>query len=318
MTRCAWSNARALSCVLAAASLVASLAAQAAQPTTTDVEKLIKRANELRTANKDQEALPLYQKAYEVAPTPRTAAQLGLCELSLGYFLAADGHLSQALAGRSDWIDRNRATLESSLRHSRKQIGEVVVSGSPDGASVSINGNKVGSLPLASVRVTAGQIRVEVSAPGYVDKSKTVLVVGERQERVTLQLEREGAAIEPPRASSEPSAKPAGGLGQGRMPPGRPDESSSWGMGKLAGVILVGVGVAAIATGALALRNVGADCVAPAGATCNLGSRSKVPGWTLIGAGAAAGIAGGMMFAVSGAHEEPARHAFTLSIRGAF
>ena len=83
-------------------------------------------------------------------------------------------------------------------------------------------------------------------------------------------------------------------------------------------MILVGVGVAAIATGALSLRGASEDCGAPAGAVCDKGARSKVSGWTLIGGGAALGIVGGVMFVSGGTGEEPARHAFVISLRGSF
>jgi tetratricopeptide (TPR) repeat protein len=120
----------------------------AAPATTADVEKLIKKGTDLRKQGQEQAALPLFQKAYELAATPRTAAQLGLCEMQLGYWLAAESHLSEALEGKSDWIERYRPVLQQSVRQVRKQLGEVFVSGSPADARVSINGRvQAGALP---------------------------------------------------------------------------------------------------------------------------------------------------------------------------
>src|SRR5438105_201385 len=51
---------------LAALIVLSALQAAAAQPTTADVEKLIKHGNELRTDGKDQQALAFFQKAYEI------------------------------------------------------------------------------------------------------------------------------------------------------------------------------------------------------------------------------------------------------------
>ena len=67
--------------------LFVTMPALAAKPTAADAENYIKRGNELRRSGRDQQALPLFEKAYEVAPSPRTAAQLGLCEVVLGYWL---------------------------------------------------------------------------------------------------------------------------------------------------------------------------------------------------------------------------------------
>jgi hypothetical protein len=313
MIRCSTTSVRALAGALFVASLSSALPAGAAQPTTSDAEGLIKRANALRGAKRDQEALPLYQKAYEIAPTPRTAAQLGLCETILGYWLSADTHLSEALAGKSEWIDRNRATLEQTLRMAQKQIGQVSVTGTPAGAIVSIGGKQIGTVPMAPLRVAAGQLAIEVSAPGYKDHRETVTVAGESHQTLAVNLLREGAAVEP----GAQEGVPAGGLAQKERPAGA-DSSSSWGAGKIAGVVLIGVGVAAIATGAFSLRGAAERCGAPTWAVCNQGDRSTAPGWALIGVGAAAAIAGGVTFAVSGGDEEPARHAFVLSLRGAF
>ncbi len=160
-------GSRALLIACAAVCCTLATGAWAATPTTADVERLIKRGNELRTAGKDQQALPLYEKAYQIAPTPRTAAQLGLCEMALNYWLAAEGHMSEALAGRGDWIDKNRAAIDGALQQVRKQIGELIVSGTPSGASVNINGRDAGTLPLPPIRVAVGQTRVEVTATGY-------------------------------------------------------------------------------------------------------------------------------------------------------
>jgi hypothetical protein len=50
-----------------------------------EVEALIAKGNELRRAGTPGPALPYFQKAYELARTPRTAGQLGLAELAAGY-----------------------------------------------------------------------------------------------------------------------------------------------------------------------------------------------------------------------------------------
>jgi len=62
------------------------------------VEELIRQGIELRQAGQDVRAFPLFQKAYESDRTPRTAGQLGLCELALGYWVESEKHLGEALA----------------------------------------------------------------------------------------------------------------------------------------------------------------------------------------------------------------------------
>jgi hypothetical protein len=235
--------------------------------------------------------------------------------MSLSYWLAAEAHLAEALAGRGDWIDRNRTTIETSQRQLQKQLGEVLVTGSPAGALVTINGKSAGTLPLAPVRVVAGQVRVEASAPGYVSRGETLVVTGETRERVTWHLARQGSPAQVPTAVGlAPGTPTAVGLGQMRASREPPPERRTWSARKMSGLILAGVGVASIAAGVLMLRSASSECGAPPGAVCDRGARSKAPGWSLIGVGAVAEIVGGVMLLSGG--DEPARSALVLSIRG--
>src|SRR5262245_51579666 len=95
-----------------------------------EVEELIRQGVALRRANEDQKSLPLFQKAYDLSATPRTAAQLGLVETALGYYLEAERHLNEALTTSKDaWVAKHRSTLDSTLRKVREAIGEVLIVG---------------------------------------------------------------------------------------------------------------------------------------------------------------------------------------------
>ena len=52
-----------------------AVAADAADP-----EALVSEGLQLRRKGRDQEALPLFKKAFDAKATGRTSAQLGLCE----------------------------------------------------------------------------------------------------------------------------------------------------------------------------------------------------------------------------------------------
>jgi hypothetical protein len=175
---------------------------QAAEPG--DVEELIRQGVELRLAKKDQLSLPLFQKAYHLAPTPRTAAQLGLVEMALGYRIEAERHLSEAVSSPRDiWVGKNRVTLEQSLARVRAAIGEVMVSGTPEGAEVTVNGNDVGQLPLKmAIRVGEGPTSIEVRARGYKTFTRPLTILGGRREEVSVALvplvARPAPPLEPP------------------------------------------------------------------------------------------------------------------------
>jgi PEGA domain len=192
--------------------MVSVLPARTASAESAEVEQLIREAVELRKQKRDADAFPLLQKAHAIGRTARTAAQLGLVEYNLGYWLDAEEHLSASLAAKLDpWVYQNRPVLEQSLSKARAAIGEVVVTGTPAGAEVMVNGRKVGVLPLAApVRVVYGPAELEVRASGHRPDRRAVIVVGRQRHEVAVTLEPEPVAL-----SAARSAPPV----PGQVPP---------------------------------------------------------------------------------------------------
>jgi hypothetical protein len=175
--------------------------AQAAEPIA--VENIIRQGVELRRKGRDQEALPFFQRAYDLEHTPRTAAQLGLVELAMGYALAAEGHLREALSSpRHFWVSRNRAQLEAAFAAATGSIGELDVAGSPTGAEVLVNGKSAGVLPLReTVRLVEGMVDLVVRAPGHEERKTTVRVSGGKRETVAVALKPSPQQPAPPSAT---------------------------------------------------------------------------------------------------------------------
>lgn len=178
------------SVVLAIALGLGGLPAPAWASDASRAEDLIRRANDLRRRGQDPEAFPLFQEAYRIAHSPRTAAQLGLVELSLSYWVESERHLAEALATTNNgWVDRNRKVLEESLSSARAHLGTVIVDGSPTGAEVRVNDTVAGNLPLAApIRVVEGQVAIDVQASGYQRESRTVVVTAKTTQHLSFQL----------------------------------------------------------------------------------------------------------------------------------
>jgi hypothetical protein len=280
-TKKAWGRAVIFVCI----SIALPSAGRAADPN--QVEELIKEGIALRRAGSDGKALPFFQKAHELAHTPRTAAQLGLVEFALGYALEAERHLGQGLATPSDvWIARNRQVLDDALTKVRTTIGEIVVAGSPDGAEVLLNGHPAGTIPLASpLRVNQGPATVELRASGYAGASSSVEVKGGNTSQVALHLSRDVPVGAVPVAAQV--------AGTDIAPPAVANSPSS--ARTVIGWSLVGVGVVALVAGGVVLATTGGGCSAMPGFECTHSSASKAPGWLILGAGAATGIAGGVV-----------------------
>jgi hypothetical protein len=165
-----------------------------------EAEALIRQGVELRAQKKDERALPMFEKAYQVSRSPRTAGQLGLVEMALGYFVDAEKYLGEAVASPDHpWVAKNLATLKAQLATAKSQIGELYIVGEPVGAEVVVNGKSAGRLPLSGpIRLDKGRVDVQVRAAGYLPASDTVTMVGGKREDRSYRLQREAVAVAPP------------------------------------------------------------------------------------------------------------------------
>jgi hypothetical protein len=175
-----------------------------------EAEALIRQGIELRQQGHDERALPLFQKAYDLVVTPRTAGQLGLAEMAVGYWLDAEQHLSLALESPDHpWVAKNLAAIKAALAQVRTNIGEIVVDGAPAGATLTVNHRAAGTFPFPGpVRVPKGTVDIEVAASGYRTMTRSLHVSGSERQQVTVSLEK--AALEDAAtAKAPPSTAPA-------------------------------------------------------------------------------------------------------------
>src|SRR5688572_3637217 len=104
-----------------------------------DPEVLMAEGIRLRKAHDHTGALDLFRRAYQIAPGPKTAAQLGLCEMAVAQFVEAEVHLGEALKTSTDpWVGGHRAALYDALNGTKNFLGTLEVVGRPDGAEVEI------------------------------------------------------------------------------------------------------------------------------------------------------------------------------------
>jgi hypothetical protein len=183
-----------------------------------EVEALIAKGNELRRAGTPGPALPYFQKAYELARTPRTTGQLGLAELAAGYPVESEAHLSAALASPNDpSIVKYRQILADALAMARGQIGELTIQGNPPGADVIVNGHSVGTLPLPlPIKLAARNTEIVIRAAGYSEQREIMPIAGGQRHSLTVNLkstDKSAAAaptvvVPPPPRSAAAEAPP--------------------------------------------------------------------------------------------------------------
>lgn len=163
---CATSPRRRLSFGVLALALACAPKAMAADPddaiaTDENASDLVREGVRMRRAHKNEEALALFQRAYERAPTSATRAQIAFAEQALGRFLEAEHDLVLALAEQDDWVGRHRVELEESLRLLQGHLAWLRVDVNA-GADVTMDGSHVD--PGKEVRTSVGRHRIVVRA----------------------------------------------------------------------------------------------------------------------------------------------------------
>jgi hypothetical protein len=133
-----------------------------------DPEALIHRGVELRKKGHDAEALPLFQRAFDLSHSARAEAQVGLAEQALGNWLVGARHLREALSASEPWIEQHRATIEEALQVAQQHLGSVVLAGGVAGGEVLLDGEPVGTLPLREpLWVVPGAHKIVVNKDNY-------------------------------------------------------------------------------------------------------------------------------------------------------
>jgi len=168
-----------------------------------DPEELIREGVKLRRRGDNTRAEGYFLRAYQLAATPRTAAQLGLAELALGEFLEAETHLSEALGRRDAWVSEHRQAIEDGRGAARKHLVRVELAPLPAETTVSNAGAPAVTAPgdgviwLAPGKATT--LRLE--APGH---KGTVLQV-EGAEGETRHVSVDMPAVPPPASPASPT-----------------------------------------------------------------------------------------------------------------
>jgi hypothetical protein len=267
-----------------------------------EVEALIAKGNELRRAGTPGPALPYFQKAYELARTPRTTGQLGLAELAAGYPVEAEVHLSAALASPNDpSIVKYRQILADALTMARSQIGELTIQGNPPGADVIVNGHSVGTLPLPlPIKVPARNTEIIVRAPGYSDQREIMPIAGGQRHSLSVNLKstEKPLATAPtvvvppaPTATTLPAPTPAPAQTATTVVEERPPGASSSGSGARTAAWIVGGG-AVVALGA------GVGLQVAALSNQDSADWATYKHWSIVGyvSGAALAVTSGILF----------------------
>ena len=192
-----------------------------------EAEVLIRQGVNRRDLGDNQGAYRIFQQAYNLRRTPRTAAHLGSSEYDIGLWVDSEVHITEALRGADDpWINASRVSLIGVLNNLRMVLGRLEVVGRPAGAEVEVAGRSVGYLPLEGpLRVVKGELVVRVTSAGYRPFQRTVKVTANGLAQVVVELDRLAPGQSAAAPTLGPAVRPNGPFGEARsrepdLPPG--------------------------------------------------------------------------------------------------
>jgi hypothetical protein len=303
--------------VIAGVAFLAAIGtAVAARAAGEDAEALIKKGVELRRAGDDAGALRVFQDAYAIDHSPRALAQMGLAEQALGRWSLAEKHVNEALVlfGADPWIRKNVQVLETALTFIRDHLGSVIITvAGDDGAKVdadlTVDGQPVDRVLWTGqpLRLAVGAVNLRFESPGYRTQTVAVAITHERAARLTVTLVREAVATRPPardtaRTTDASTATSSAVATVQNVPRPARQAEPPHGAHRVAGLIVSGVGLAALGVGAVFAQKVksASDEVTSARmfsqTTQDAGLRAQTLEFVFLGAGAAALVTGTVLF----------------------
>ncbi len=148
-----------------------------------------------------------FEASVGILPTKSALFNLAMCYKALHRYPDALKAFRRMIRDFNDAMDKEmKGEVRKNIAAISKMIGEIEVHTNLPGATVLLDGNKVGTTPLASpLEVGAGEHRVRVSLKDHLDEEKTVVVVSGSKAVVRLSL---SPAASPPADGTTPSDTP--------------------------------------------------------------------------------------------------------------
>lgn len=182
-----------------------------------EASRHFQRAVELYRERRFDSALVEFTRAYELAPDYRIMYNIGQVQLERDDYVAAVKAFNQYLKEGGAGISEARvAEVRAEATRLEGRIGRLNVIANVDGAELLVDGEPVGVLPLAAVRVNSGVRHVTVRKQGYETQEQRLPVTGGEEKTLTVNLKRQGGdAVGPaaPKAAetvdNQPPAPPA-------------------------------------------------------------------------------------------------------------
>jgi hypothetical protein len=176
------------------------------------LDAMLHRGRELRRQRQLEEALTVFRQAFETTVDPRALVEVAATEGALDRWGDAEDHYREVLEARDDgWVREHRGEIERALEEAHAHIGVLELTGTPFGATVSLDHRRVGTLPLPRpLRVSTGAHLLEVTAPGHLSVVRQVMLNPGTPTQETVALRREFDTSPPVATNTQSTSCPPG------------------------------------------------------------------------------------------------------------
>ena len=172
------------------------------------------QGEELYEQGNYRDAITRLRAAWALRKEAPTVVLLGECEVKLGRFPDAAGHLAEGLTMLAQ--GKERARVQALFDEVRPKVGGIELVVNVKGATV-IAGSFVGETPIPEVFVQPGDLTITVKKAGYGEQQRPVKTVAGKTVRLEVSLSSTGTVVsgtqgQDPRLISLVPAYVAGGL----------------------------------------------------------------------------------------------------------
>jgi hypothetical protein len=167
-----------------------------------DADGLYEEGRAAAKAGQMQAARGLYLRSWRLRRHWQVAGSLGRIELTTGKYRDAAEHLTYFLSEAPASVDEGtRKAAQEMLEKARAKVGVLTITVNRPGAEVLVDGQVVGTSPLAgALFVAPGPVFIQARLEGYVGVKVSRTVVEGKEESVAVTLTR--APLEEPEADS--------------------------------------------------------------------------------------------------------------------
>lgn len=128
-------------------------------------------------------ALTEFEQSYEIVPRPSALRNVAQCHRDLKRMAEAYATYGKLLSVHAAQLSpKEKDAVQKAIKELENVTGTLTLTVSPDGATILVDGKKVGESPLASpVRLDVGPHTVKVQKDGFLTQESPVKVVAQQQ-----------------------------------------------------------------------------------------------------------------------------------------